>query len=334
MNSAALVTMADVAKAAGVARSTVSKALRNDPTIPAARCVEVQKIAVKLGYRAHPMVSALMAQLHRTRRRSDPYHIAWIDLWPAGPRAVSPILWKGLLAGAKRRAQELGYDIELYRVERDGISADRLKRIMTARAQWGIIIPPVPSTAMHFPLDLRGLTGVTIGTSLRSPVMHRIASNHFQGAQLACERLREKGFRRIGLVLSPAVNSRIGGRWHGAFLASQSLWPRGERLPPCLVEPDAPAAFFRWLEREKPDAILLDEIHVLEWLRGGKHRPHPQVAWLAHDSGPADAWGIDHQPEQIGAAAVELVVGQIHRNTRGSPEVPHTLLLEGVWVET
>lgn len=41
--------------------------------------------------------------------------------------------------------------------------------------------------------------------------------------------------------------------------------------------------------------------------------------------------GIDTRPEKMGAAAVELVVGQIHRNERGSPQIPHTLLLDGIW---
>ena len=30
------------------------------------------------------------------------------------------------------------------------------------------------------------------------------------------------------------------------------------------------------------------------------------------------------------AAAVELVVGQIHRHERSSPQIPHTLPLDGV----
>jgi LacI family transcriptional regulator len=42
---------------------------------------------------------------------------------------------------------------------------------------------------------------------------------------------------------------------------------------------------------------------------------------------------IDTRPDKMGAAAVELVVGQIHRNERGSPQIPHTLLLDGIWCE-
>ena len=48
------VTMASVARVAKVATSTVSKALREDPTIPVTRRREIQQIAKRLGYRPMP----------------------------------------------------------------------------------------------------------------------------------------------------------------------------------------------------------------------------------------------------------------------------------------
>ena len=32
-------------------------------------------------------------------------------------------------------------------------------------------------------------------------------------------------------------------------------------------------------------------------------------------------------------AAVDFVVGMLHRNERGVPVVPHRLLIDGVWIE-
>lgn len=75
------VTMATMAEAAGVVRSTVSKARRDDPTITLVRRREIQRRAKTLGCRPKPTVSALMARLHRRRRRNDRHHRAWIDLW-------------------------------------------------------------------------------------------------------------------------------------------------------------------------------------------------------------------------------------------------------------
>lgn len=327
------VTMASVAQAAGVATSTVSKALRDDPTIPVERRQEIQRLAKAMGYVPNPMVSALMARLHARRRRNDPHHIAWIDLWPSEQEAARTSDFKLMLRGARERAAELGYQIEVHRVAREGTSPERLHDILSSRSQWGLIIPPVPIDRMTYPLNLRGLTGVTIGTSLHEPVMHRVASNLFQGSQLACRKLREHGFRRLGLALSPAMNERVDEKWLGAFLAEQFTWPVADRIPPLLVGPEGGERFRAWLRRHRPDAVLLAEPQVESWIAAAG-RKRPAVVWLRRiESMPKSTFAIDTRPDKMGAAAVELVVGQIHRNERGSPEIPHTLLLDGVWCE-
>jgi len=336
MGDGRLVTMEQIAQAAGVARSTVSKALRNDPKLSVKRCLQVQEIAKQLGYRPHPMVAALMAQIHGTRRRTDPHHIAWIDLWPAGAGAATVPFWNQLLAGARRRARELGFGIEVHRVAVESISPARLAQILAARTQWGLIIPPVPKSAMHFPIDLRSLAGVTIGTSLREPSLHRISTNHYQGAQLACDRLRQKGFKRIGIATSLQVNERLEGKWTAGFLSRQMLWPRPERVAPLLTESENSPEVADWIKRENPDAVLVAEPGFAAQIQSVGSRPGlrpPPLAWLVLEPGKTGIWGIDHLPARTGAAAVELVVGQIHRNERGIPAAPHTLLLDGVWVE-
>ena len=133
--------MHSVAKAVGVATSTVSKALRGDPTIPESRRAEIKKAADKLGYRPDPLVAALMARLHTQRRRNDPHHIAWIDLWGDHEEAARTTDFKLMLHGAKQRAGELGYQIEVHRVGTEETSAGRLRQILVSRSQWGLIIP-------------------------------------------------------------------------------------------------------------------------------------------------------------------------------------------------
>lgn len=319
--------MRDVANEAGVSVSTVSKALRNDPTIPEARCLAVQAAADRLGYRPHPMVSALMAQMHHHRRRSDPHNIAWIDLWPAGGDYLSPMSVEPVLRGAQDRAMELGYGLEIYPVGTEGISPESLRRTLAARSQWGVIIPPVPESAMKFPLDLRGLTGVTIGTSLHEPVMHRVSPNHYQGLVLAWASLRAKGFQRIGLVLTPEMNERVESKWLGAFLACQQQIPAFEQVAPLLIDRDDAATLARWLDNENPSAVLLAE----EFVWPAAHEV--ALAWLIRQGNSGGVGRLDHRPEQLGRVAVEMVVAQIHRNERGSPAIPHTILIDAAWAD-
>jgi hypothetical protein len=43
--------------------------------------------------------------------------------------------------------------------------------------------------------------------------------------------------------------------------------------------------------------------------------------------------GLDLRPELQGTAAINSVVAQIHRNERGLPADPHTVMLSGRWVD-
>ena len=327
--------MRHVARAVGVAVSTVSKALRNDPSIPEKRCRAIQATAERLGYRPHPLVATLMSQVHHHRRRSDPHNLAWIDLWPASQDSMVAMSAEPILRGARERAQELGYGIEVYRAGADGMSPERLHRTLTARGQWGLIIPPVPESAMKFSLDMRGLTGVTIGTSLHEPAMHRVSPNHFQGGVVAFERLRAKGFRRIGLVLTPAMSQRVEGKWLGAFLACQQQLPKRERVSPLLLAHEDHEVLAGWLHREAPDALLVAEAFV--WPAANRlnqgTRKYPPLGWLMQHAGRCDIGRLDYRPEQLGGVAVEMVVAQIHRNERGCPVIPHTILIDAVWVD-
>lgn len=325
--------MRTIAEAVGVATSTVSKALRDDPTIPATRREEIRKVAKQLGYQPNPLVTNLMAQLHVRRRRNDPFHLAWIDLWENPAEASGLQLLKPLFHGARKRARELGYGLEVYRPTKDGISPDRLHRILGSRGQYGLIVPPVPESAMHYHINLEGMAGVTVGTSLRQPLIHRVAPNLFQGSQLACTKLREQGHRRIGMVLSEQLHQRVEKTWIAALLAEQQHWPRTDRLPPLLLKNWDKSRFEAWYTRHQPDVILLGEPQVDTWVTQipSALAVGPRRIWLLVEGHRHKTQGIDYRGDEMGAAAVEMVVGQIHRNERGDPRIPNTLLLPGIW---
>ncbi len=329
------VTMRTIAESLGIATSTVSRALRDDTSIGVRLRARIKRASRDLGYRPNPLVASLMAQLHVQRRRSDPYHIAWIDLWPSDQASAQLLLFNPLLEGARLRARELGYGIEVYKPIQHGMDPARLRQILFARAHWGLVIPPVPEEAKHYALDIAGFAAVTVGTSLHSPVMHRVSPDHYQGAQLACTALRERGFRRLGFALSHAMHERVERKWLGAYLAEQRQWPAGERLAPYLFSAAEEARFQRWLAEEKPDVILMAEEQVEDWvaIRRGGTRNRVETLWLLLEQKHRRRRGVDYRGEKIGAAAIELVVGQIHRNERGCPTTPNTLLMQGVWVD-
>jgi DNA-binding LacI/PurR family transcriptional regulator len=240
-----------------------------------------------------------------------------------------------ILRGAQQRAQSLGYEIEVHRVGAVPRRAERLRQILLARGQWGFIIPPVPKGAERLGLDMRGLAGVTIGTSLLEPSLHRVTTNHFRSGQLAYKMLQARGFKSIGLALSPSMNERVHGQWLGGYLSAHYTRSPAPVLPPLLVDETGRARFSEWFLEYKPDAILLAETLIAGWVAGctPPDQPSPALGWLALTGHPPGVWGLDYQAERIGAAAVDMVVAQIHRNETGSPVFAHTLMLDSIWTE-
>lgn len=237
------------------------------------------------------------------------------------------------LQGARKQAAALGYGIEVYRPAADGISPERLRRILKSRGHWGVIVPPVPDCFRILPLDMRNLAAVTIGSSLQKPVMHRVSPDHFQGGMLAFQTLRAKGFRRVGLVLSESMNERVSGKWLGAFLAGSALLPERERVAPLILRQESVPAVAAWAKRERPEAVLLTDPQIgKEWgrLRRGGTRT---IGWLIRPGDESGYPGLSHHPKHLGKLAVDLVVAQIHRNERGSPATVHTAMVNAAWEE-
>ena len=324
------VSMKQIAQATGVSVSTVSKALRNDPSISESRCKAIQVAAKKMGYRPNPMVSALMSQMHGRRRLSDPCKIAWIDLWAEGEKEIDVMNTAPVLAGARIRAQELGYGLEVYLAGKDKISPQALRRILVGKGQWGLVIPPVPKSSMIFPMELSGLTGVTIGTSLKQPSMHRVSPNHYQGCALLWMQLRSKGFKRIGLLLTSKMNDRVEGRWLGAYMSCQHEMTEENRLAPLLIEENDLLSIKKWVKSQAPDVIIMAEnrLHTATLFKTERRKVIP-VAWLMEQK--SGLGHLDYLPEQLGRVAIEMVVAQLHRNERGSPSLPQTALIDAVW---
>jgi LacI family transcriptional regulator len=72
----------------------------------------------------------------------------------------------------------------------------------------------------------------------------------------------------------------------------------------------------------------------MTWLRRlGKQIPR-DVGFAMVNWGPdRDCAGVDQNNRAVGAAAVDLVVGQLYRNECGIPEVAKVVQVESRWVD-
>lgn len=93
-------------------------------------------------------------------------------------------------------------------------------------------------------------------------------------------------------------------------------------------------AFIDWVRRSRADAVIGTDSRVLGWLKRAGLRVPDDVAYADLDVSSADGTmaGIYQDAEGIGAAALDLVAGQLLRHERGLPDKPKAVLIESRWV--
>lgn len=324
--------MSDIARRAGVHASTVSRALRDDPRIRLEQRLRIKAAASALGYRANPLVAALMsARCGRGYKAT----LGFITKYPAERAPWFEREFGQLLVGARERAGEQGYHIEELNLEAEQLTSRRANEILASRGIHGLVIAPVHSVRVQIELDWPRFATVAVGFSLNGVSMGRVAHNHFSGLLLAAHRCRALGYRRPGLVLPERVHQKVEKRWVAAALLDQSEHPDTDRVPPLLLAEGDDEGFSAWFRKNRPDAILgvhLDEVR--QRLERLDVRIPTEVALVHLDRRGVDRGlaGIDQDYARVGRHAVDLVIGMLHRNERGLPAQPSTVLCDGVWV--
>lgn len=322
--------MADVAKAAGVSVSTVSRALSNNPQIPAATRQRIQAVADQLRYRPDPLISALVRRRTGQTPRSATT-IVYLDSHPRKNNLARHPFRKNLFEGAKQRAESLGYTLDYVWSGDPKLDRDALNRVLLNRGIRGVFIGPLTQGGSRFSLNWDRLCPVTSGYSMINPRLHLAAPDQFLNGLKIFRTLWKLGYRRPGLLMSHNVAQRSFGKWQAAalFFAHQ----RGIDVPtailPAITEPTVRA----WFEETRPDVIVSVHLQPLAWLtRWGFSVPedvgYATLSWRQQKKYIA---GIDENPQAIGAATIDLCVGLLQRNETGLPVTPKSVLIEGIW---
>lgn len=331
---AASVSLRSLALQLGLSAATVSEALRGSPRVKGETRERILAAAEAAGYRPNPLVGAVMADLRRKQLQGCRGVIgALSSVEMENPLRVR--FHEVLLAGASERAEELGFRLDLFHVGDGELSFRRLNTVLLTRGIQGVIVMPFEEAQDWGEVDWSRLSAVRMDYSLRHPVLHTISPDHHTALVHALERLRARGYERIGLFIRRAADRRILYRWSGAFASFNQAIDVANHVPPLLVERMHPEPFFRWWEQYRPDAIVGHHPVVIEWLAERGVRVPKDVGFfnLNTTQEPFPSAGLDLLPRQLGAAAVESVIAQIHRNERGVPAYPKTITIEGAWVD-
>lgn len=325
--------MADIGRAAGVSVSTVSLALRNSPLISLATRTRVQAMADRLGYVPDPQLSRLMSYLHRPSAMKQAGTLAYVTAFDPPDAWRSVPVWCRYFAGARRRAEELGYKVEEFPMCTPGMSPKRLSRVLRTRGISGIVVAPLPEGTHRLVLEWERFSAVAIGLSLWEPGHHSFVHHHLASMTTALRRARAYGYRRLALVLQPNHDLRVQRHWSAAYLAEQR--EAGLTAADMIFDRlDQPAEFVDWFRRRRPDVLIGDNLVAARILDEAGYRLPGDCGFIVLNLAGFEKGfaGIDQCSESIGAAAITRLVASLHQNESGVPAKPEVTLVPGIWV--
>lgn len=325
-------TMKTIAAEAEVSVMTVSLALRNHPRISEATRKRVQEVATRLGYRSNPMVASLMTHIRSSRPIAYQANLGFLA--DSIQSVLSHRVFQSAYEGILKRAEELGFLVDVFSLDEHGSRRGRLEKVLESRNIQGIILAPLRKAGTLEGLDCSRWSTAALGNSVVSPRFHRVTHHQFHGMQLLVDNLTRLGYRRIGLVIEAEVDDKVDRNWSSCMAGYHLRIPAKHRVPVLLSDLHSPA-LARWIDRYRPDVVIgHDGLHV-HLKRLGLRAPQDiSFACLSVLPGNKHSFaGLDQNWRLVGAAAVESVVAQIYRNERGIPESPKTIMLEGFWVD-
>lgn len=334
------VTLQDVAVRAGVSISTVSRSLTGAVSIAKDTQARVLTAAEELGYRHNPLLGEVMRS---TRRGGGPnqhlgtlaYLTPYDDVqeWRGTPTLCRH--W----SAAREQAALFGFGISEFALTSHGMTGRRLGEILRTRGIAGILLAAFPKDPFELVLPWEHFATVPVGHMVQNPQLDCVVSDHTQGVLMAGRVLAARGYRRIGLAIEHYQNSITNHGWANGYAALTTEIPELAAIPAFLPQKMGEKEFLAWVRTHDVDCVLT--------LSTFRNAPNPMPDWLANagllcprdiglvslDITPATAsWaGIDQNSDEIGKAAVDLVLSKIRAGERGIPRVRRSLLVHCHW---
>jgi LacI family repressor for deo operon, udp, cdd, tsx, nupC, and nupG len=318
------VSIKDIAKAAGVSHSTVSRALSNSPLVNPETAERIRRIAQEMGYSPSAIARSLV-----TKRT---YTIGLVVTSIADPFVAE------IVRGTEEVALDNGYHVFLCNSNAD---PDREMAVVTAlreRRVDGIIVTASRVGDLYLPLlEESQVPIVLINNQREGEYVYSIATDNVHGGQLATHYFIELGHRRIGCLTGPEGASSSFDRLEGykrtlrqhnipfdpALIGQgDGAVDGGERAMGQLLSLSSPpTAVFCYNDRTAIGALAAIKSHGLQVPQDISLVGFDDIAFAAYVAPPLTT--IAQQKYEMGRLAMEMVL----RLLDGEGEVKDIVLL-------
>ncbi|MBV9501706.1 MAG: LacI family DNA-binding transcriptional regulator [Acidobacteriaceae bacterium] len=181
------VSIKDIARLAGVSHSTVSRALRGSPLIPADTALRIQRIASETGYTASAIARSLV-----TRKT----HVIGIVV-----TTIADPFNGEVVAGIEETANQHGYSVILANSQAESERELTVARLFQEQRVDGIIVASSRVGALYQPLLVEiDIPLVLLNNQHPSKFIHSVSIDNYVGALEATRHLLALGHRRIAYV--------------------------------------------------------------------------------------------------------------------------------------
>lgn len=319
------VTMADVAREAGVSLMTVSRAINDKDGISESTRDRIQAIVERLGYRPSEIARSLVTD------RTGTIGLVVID--------NSNPFFSEVARGVEHEAYAQGYNVFLCNTEEDIEREQAVLRSLEEKRVDGVLLcsPRLDEAALRSALR-RHAAVVMINRRLGDPRFGVIAVDDERGGRIATEHLLNRGHRIIGYLTGPerSYSGQLRARGYRSALVAAGITPCAGWERPCLpvVESGREAAYDLLTAQPDMTALFcyndLSAVGALQACADLGRRVPDDVAVVGFDDVPLAAWVTPslttcHVPMyDLGNQAVRLLLDHI----RGCGERCEDIVIE------
>jgi len=296
------ISLQDIATHLGLNRSTVSRALRNDPRIPIKTKERVEIACKELDYRPNPLISELAAARWHSPKSMKSMDIGYIIRMRQGMRVgleLEPFV--------REQASALGYNVKTFR-RVDFSSSAKLEKALRNQGITDVILGPVFEEHLTVELDWSKFICIQVQPDFFPLPLHSVLQNQFDTVLMAWKKAVEYGYKRIGIELIEHPMRVMDDflRASAVHVCQTGLFPLLHAIPPFYHPPGDMRIkeFAKWVKKNNPDVIIGFSPSHFYFYRDEFHRNTPFICLHGSD---LDIAGIYPSTPSCGREAVNFL---------------------------